>query len=146
MFAGPGGTSHYNEQLKYLFRLLKALPEVIPLGDAHNFVGYPRSSSKLAASNLRTPAGETIIIQFKSRGPGLEEVVTVLTMAPFRTTPVPLSKLFAMEDLLADVPVVGANEIRSLADWSGEVSVGVSRPGKAAGKKAWDGEAEKIAF
>ncbi|KAJ7030030.1 hypothetical protein C8F04DRAFT_1187195 [Mycena alexandri] len=49
-------------------------------------------------------------------------------------------------DLLADVPVAGANEIRSLADWSGEVSVGVSRQGRAAGKKTWDGEAEKIAF
>ncbi|KAJ7713735.1 hypothetical protein B0H16DRAFT_1702278 [Mycena metata] len=142
MFAGPGGTSHYNEQLKYLFRLLKALPEVIPLGDAHNFVGYSPDPEKLIETGSvqsvshaceisfgarRTPAGETIIIQFKSRGPGLEEVVTVLTMAPFRTTPVPLSKLFAMELV-------------------GEVSVGVSRPGKAAGKKAWDGEAEKIAF
>ncbi|KAJ7769822.1 ribonuclease H-like domain-containing protein [Mycena metata] len=49
-------------------------------------------------------------------------------------------------DLLADVPVVGANEIRSLADWAGEVSLGVSRQGRAAGKKTWNGEAEKIAF
>ncbi|KAJ7719512.1 ribonuclease H-like domain-containing protein [Mycena metata] len=49
-------------------------------------------------------------------------------------------------DLLADVPVVGANAICSLADWSGEVSAGSSRQGRAAGKKAWDGEAEKMGF
>ncbi|KAJ7037226.1 hypothetical protein C8F04DRAFT_1180637 [Mycena alexandri] len=57
-----------------------------------------------------------------------------------------LRALESDRDLLADVPVVGANEMCSLADWPGEVSVGFSRQGRAAGKKTWDREAEKIAF
>ncbi|KAJ7353045.1 hypothetical protein DFH08DRAFT_804628 [Mycena albidolilacea] len=34
------GVAYYDEELKYLFRLLKALPDDIPSGNAHDFIGY----------------------------------------------------------------------------------------------------------
>ncbi|KAJ6465143.1 hypothetical protein DFH09DRAFT_1112751 [Mycena vulgaris] len=49
-------------------------------------------------------------------------------------------------DLLADKPIEGADAIRSLADWSEDVVGGVQGHRKAAGKKIWDGEVEKLVF
>ena len=91
---GDMGSSYYNEELKQLSRLLRALPDSIPLGDAHNFLDYVPDPEKvqdygcvksvlnraleLSFGSRRTPAGETILTVFKSRGTGLEEVVAVL--------------------------------------------------------------------
>ncbi|KAJ7893768.1 hypothetical protein B0H13DRAFT_2527411 [Mycena leptocephala] len=88
------GVTYYHEELKDLLRLLKHLPEGIPIGNDHNFVGYAPDGKRVdevgclksvVAHDIgrsfglrRTPAGEHIIISFKSRGPGLEEVVVVL--------------------------------------------------------------------
>ncbi|KAJ6540922.1 hypothetical protein DFH09DRAFT_1089686 [Mycena vulgaris] len=49
-------------------------------------------------------------------------------------------------DLLADKPIEGADAIRSLADWSEDVVGRVQGHRKAAGKKIWDGEVEKLVF
>ncbi|KAJ6503049.1 hypothetical protein DFH09DRAFT_1441045 [Mycena vulgaris] len=49
-------------------------------------------------------------------------------------------------DLLADKPIEGADAIRSLADWSEDVVGGVQGHRKAAVKKIWDGEVEKLVF
>jgi hypothetical protein len=92
--SASGGVSHYQEELKDLLRLLKHLPDSIPIGNAHNFESYAPDgkdvdekgciksvvSHALGSSfgSRRTPAGEDVIITFKSRGPALEEVVTVL--------------------------------------------------------------------
>ncbi|KAK6987730.1 DUF659 family protein [Favolaschia claudopus] len=87
------GPSFYHEEIKELHRLLKRLPDNIPVGNAHNFIGYVPDGKAVdedgrhtvVAHDLgrsfgarRTPAGEDIIVAFKSRGPALEEVVTVL--------------------------------------------------------------------
>ncbi|KAJ7105930.1 hypothetical protein C8R44DRAFT_363745 [Mycena epipterygia] len=88
------GVTYYDEELKHLHRLLKALPDTIPIGDAHNFLGYVPNAQKVldtgckisvvshalevSFGSRRTPAGDTIIPTFKSQGPCLEEVVTVL--------------------------------------------------------------------
>ncbi|KAJ7831587.1 hypothetical protein B0H14DRAFT_3463919 [Mycena olivaceomarginata] len=41
------GVTYYDEELKHLFRLLKALPDDIPSGDAHNFTGYVPDPEKV---------------------------------------------------------------------------------------------------
>ncbi|KAF8176825.1 ribonuclease H-like domain-containing protein [Mycena galopus ATCC 62051] len=88
------GVTYYQEELKDLLRLLKNLPDTIPIGNHHNFVGYAPDGKEVdkkgccksvvshdigsSFGQRRTPAGEDIIIAFKSRGPGLEQVVEVL--------------------------------------------------------------------
>ncbi|KAJ6560539.1 hypothetical protein DFH09DRAFT_1083409 [Mycena vulgaris] len=88
------GVTYYDKGLKHLVRLLKALPESIPIGEAHNFMDYVPDPKKVADTGRvksvashslevsfgarRTPTGETVIIVFKSRGPALQEVATVL--------------------------------------------------------------------
>ncbi|KAJ7256409.1 ribonuclease H-like domain-containing protein [Mycena rebaudengoi] len=89
------GVTFYDEELKYLLRLLKALPHTIPIGETHNF-GYKPDPKKVedagctktivshwleisfGARKMPGPAGAKIIVAFKSRGPALEEIVTVL--------------------------------------------------------------------
>ncbi|KAF8209975.1 hypothetical protein K438DRAFT_1960205 [Mycena galopus ATCC 62051] len=41
------GVTYYDEELKYLFCLLKALPDVIPSGDAYDFTGYVPDPEKV---------------------------------------------------------------------------------------------------
>ncbi|KAJ6615949.1 hypothetical protein B0H10DRAFT_2219962 [Mycena sp. CBHHK59/15] len=88
------GVTYYDEELKYLLRLLKALPDDIPIGDAHNFLDYTPNPEKVKDTGCvksvvshslevsfgarRTGAGETIEVKYKSRGLALEEVTTVL--------------------------------------------------------------------
>ncbi|KAF8216794.1 hypothetical protein K438DRAFT_1953692 [Mycena galopus ATCC 62051] len=89
------GVTYYQEGLKDLLRLLKNLPDtIILIGDHHNFIEYApdgkevdkKGCSKSIVSHdigssfgqHRTPAGKDIIITFKSRDPGLEQVVEVL--------------------------------------------------------------------
>ncbi|KAJ7307791.1 ribonuclease H-like domain-containing protein [Mycena albidolilacea] len=79
------GVTYYNEELKMLLRLLKALPDTIPEGDLHDFRHYvldPIKMKDIGSQVLvwlpRWPGGEEIITSFQSRGPALEEVVTVL--------------------------------------------------------------------
>ncbi|KAJ7837881.1 hypothetical protein B0H14DRAFT_3701639 [Mycena olivaceomarginata] len=92
--SASGGVTHYHEEMKDLLRLLQHLPDTIPIGDDHNFIGYAPNGKDVdekgciktvishdigrSFGSRRTPAGEDIIITFKSRGPGLEEVVNVL--------------------------------------------------------------------
>ncbi|KAJ7692822.1 hypothetical protein B0H14DRAFT_2651581 [Mycena olivaceomarginata] len=76
------GATYYDEELKYLYRLVKNLPDVIPEGNAHDFTNYvpdPQRQKTSAAQKLGgTPSGETITVSFKLCGPPLEKVVTVL--------------------------------------------------------------------
>ncbi|KAJ6615946.1 hypothetical protein B0H10DRAFT_2219957 [Mycena sp. CBHHK59/15] len=88
------GVTYYDEELKYLLCLLKALPDDIPIGDAHNFLDYTPNPEKVKDTGCvksvvshslevsfgarRTGAGETIEVKYKSRGLALEEVTTVL--------------------------------------------------------------------
>ncbi|KAJ7216145.1 hypothetical protein C8J57DRAFT_1483100 [Mycena rebaudengoi] len=90
------GVTFYDEQLKYLLRLLKALPHTIPIGETHNFIGYVPDPQEVidtgctkavvshtleisfGARKMPGPAGAKMIIAFKSRGVALEEVTTVL--------------------------------------------------------------------
>ncbi|KAJ6583697.1 hypothetical protein B0H10DRAFT_1962047 [Mycena sp. CBHHK59/15] len=85
------GVTYYDEELKYLLRLLKALPDDIPIGDAHNFLDYTPNPEKVKDTGCvksvvshslevsfgarRTGAGETIEVKYKSRGLALEEVL-----------------------------------------------------------------------
>ncbi|KAJ6491166.1 hypothetical protein C8R45DRAFT_928993 [Mycena sanguinolenta] len=70
--------------------------------------------------------------------------------APETTLPVSRDgvdiRLPFFRDLLAEKPVPGANEIRSLAEWSGDGSAEIQKAKSSAGKKFWDGEAEKLKF
>ncbi|KAJ7613363.1 hypothetical protein DFH06DRAFT_1370699 [Mycena polygramma] len=90
------GATYYDEELKYLLKLLKNLPQTIPVGDSHNFIGYVPDAAKVHETGcVKTvvshkleislwgtqgagPTGARIIVAFKSRGPGLEEVVPLL--------------------------------------------------------------------
>ncbi|KAJ6573675.1 hypothetical protein B0H10DRAFT_2236950 [Mycena sp. CBHHK59/15] len=49
-------------------------------------------------------------------------------------------------DLLAEKPIPGADTIRSLAEWSVDGSVEGQKSTTVAGKKIWDGAAQKIKF
>ncbi|KAJ7907499.1 hypothetical protein B0H13DRAFT_2332314 [Mycena leptocephala] len=51
-------------------------------------------------------------------------------------------RLPVFRDLLSDTPVVDADKIRSIAEWSESSVVGAESRGEAAGKKVWDGEAD----
>jgi hypothetical protein len=88
------GVTYYNEELKMLLRLLKVLSDTIPEGDLHDFRHYVLDPIKMKdigcaktvlSAKLKSsfgyhggPGGEEIITPFQSRGPALEEVVTVL--------------------------------------------------------------------
>ncbi|KAJ7689830.1 hypothetical protein B0H17DRAFT_1291940 [Mycena rosella] len=85
---------------------------------------------KISFGPRQTPAGDPLEIVFKSRGPALEEVVTVLRK-----------------------PIIGnagtnlrASAIRSLAECSNNGVLEGQGGRKAVGKKSWDGKAEKVAF
>ncbi|KAJ7681272.1 hypothetical protein B0H17DRAFT_1205940 [Mycena rosella] len=76
------------------FRLLKSLPPSIPAGKLHNFFGYIPDPQKVVDTGCvrsvvshrleisfgprQTPAGDPLEIVFKSGGPALKELVTVL--------------------------------------------------------------------
>jgi hypothetical protein len=88
------GVTYYNNELKELHRLLKHLPDTIPIGDQHDFIGYVPPQERVEFTGCiktvvnarleivfgarRTGAGENVIIKFKSRGPALEAVISVL--------------------------------------------------------------------
>lgn len=89
------GVTYYDEQIKYLLRLLKALPETIPTGAVHDFIGYKPDPEKvkdagcvksvvshsleISFGSRHSPANNAkVTVTFKSRGKPLEEVTTVL--------------------------------------------------------------------
>ncbi|KAJ6543470.1 hypothetical protein B0H10DRAFT_1970404 [Mycena sp. CBHHK59/15] len=49
-------------------------------------------------------------------------------------------------DVLSDKPIPGANEIRSLADWSERATGSTEAGKKAAGDLTWEGEVETLVF
>jgi hypothetical protein len=80
------GATYYNEELKYLYRLLKNLPNVIlkAMPTTSQITSLIRKRQKTSAapkvwsaklSSLHL-AGETITVSFKPRGSPLKEVVT----------------------------------------------------------------------
>ncbi|KAF8210054.1 hypothetical protein K438DRAFT_1753657 [Mycena galopus ATCC 62051] len=133
------GVTYYDEELKHLFCLLKALPDVIPSGDAYDFTGYVHDPEKceagLAVLNAADSnhAGEVNSISFAAE--------TIANSRDGVDITVPFFK-----DLLADSPVEGANAIRSLADWSGGGVRSGGNAKKATGSTAWDGETAKLVF
>ncbi|KAJ7265058.1 hypothetical protein C8J57DRAFT_1718386 [Mycena rebaudengoi] len=69
------GVTFYDEQLKYLLRLLKALPHTIPIGETHNFIGYvPDPQEVIDTGCTKAVVSHTLEISFVA----LEEVTTVL--------------------------------------------------------------------
>jgi hypothetical protein len=44
--------TYYDEELKYLYRLLKNLPDVIPEGNVHNFTNYVPDLQKTVSNGL----------------------------------------------------------------------------------------------
>ncbi|KAJ7884538.1 hypothetical protein B0H14DRAFT_2564254 [Mycena olivaceomarginata] len=84
------GATYYDEELKYLYHLLKNLPDVIPEGNAHDFTNYVPEPQKTKDSGCTksvgsqalkssfgwhgTPSGETITVSFKLCGPPLEYI------------------------------------------------------------------------
>ncbi|KAJ7847593.1 hypothetical protein B0H14DRAFT_2583483 [Mycena olivaceomarginata] len=44
------GATYYDEELKYLYHLLKNLPDVIPEGNAHDFTNYVPDPQKTKTS------------------------------------------------------------------------------------------------
>ncbi|KAJ7252498.1 hypothetical protein C8J57DRAFT_1474148 [Mycena rebaudengoi] len=109
----PSGVAHYDEELKYLGRLLRALPEAIPLGDCHDFIGYIPDPKKIAVA-------------------GCTQTVVILRH----------NNTF-FRDLLTDKPVDGANKVTSLSNWSGTAIDSGGNGTQSGGKISWDGEAEK---
>ncbi|KAJ7272345.1 hypothetical protein C8J57DRAFT_1467809 [Mycena rebaudengoi] len=110
----PSVAAHYDEELQYLGRLLRALPEAIPLGDCHDFIGYIPDPKKIAVAGCtQTVSCGTITLPF------------------FR-------------DLLTDKPVDGANKVMSLSNWSGTAINSGGNGTQSGGKISWDGEAEKM--
>jgi hypothetical protein len=154
--------------LKDLNRLLKHLPDSIPIGNEHDFFGFAPNGK--AADQLgclmsvvshalgkslglrRSPAGDDITVTFKSRGPALEEVVTVLRnyitgSGGSHRDGVDITAPF-FRDLLADKAIPGANDIRSLENWAERAAGSAqSQSGKnAAGKSMWQGEVDTLEF
>ncbi|KAJ7883637.1 hypothetical protein B0H14DRAFT_3857252 [Mycena olivaceomarginata] len=159
---------------------LRALPDTIPEGDLHEFRHYVLDPIKMKdigcaktvlSAKLKSsfgyrggPRGEEIITSFQSRGPALEEVVTVLrdyitgTGAVDSDEDISSYSLYSTEleqrrdgvditlpffrDLLSDKPIDGADAIRSI----GEGSKSGGKAKNKASSTVWDGEAEKIAF
>ncbi|KAJ7077758.1 hypothetical protein C8R44DRAFT_863211 [Mycena epipterygia] len=92
--SGSGPT--YYDELKRLHRLLKSLPDTISTGTVHNFADYrpdpervkfTGSVQSVVSHSLEVsfgprkepgPTEKEIIVAFKSRGAGLEEVVSFL--------------------------------------------------------------------
>ncbi|KAJ7694302.1 hypothetical protein B0H14DRAFT_3530736 [Mycena olivaceomarginata] len=123
------GVTYYAEQLKYLLRLLKALPETIPIGDAHNFI-------VVDAGCVKTIVSHSLEISFGSRQ-DLTLWVDDLT-----------------EGATAAIEAAGGRvrrfapefESASLGEWSGDRGPDIRTAGKAAGGTVWDAEAELITF
>ncbi|KAJ7822723.1 hypothetical protein B0H14DRAFT_3470499 [Mycena olivaceomarginata] len=93
------GVTYYDEELKHLFRLLKALPHDIPSGNAHDFISYiPDPEGAKDFGSVQSVVSHSLEVSF---GPSRDGVDIT---APF------------FRDLLADSPVQGADAIRSPAD------------------------------
>ncbi|KAJ6597809.1 hypothetical protein DFH09DRAFT_1071773 [Mycena vulgaris] len=56
-----GGATYYNEELEDLLRLLKHLPESIPLGEAHNFISYVPDAEKVRPTWELRDAVQTVV-------------------------------------------------------------------------------------
>ncbi|KAJ6560727.1 hypothetical protein B0H10DRAFT_1966841 [Mycena sp. CBHHK59/15] len=152
------GPTHYSEELKNLLRLLKDLPETIPEGNTHNFIGYvpdPARPTKQWAKRGNAPPQTTITIECQA---GLEALNAVEDNQDEDQSPHPPAqkelevhrdgvdiRLPFFRDLLADTPVQGATAIQSLADWSSD-GIAQDKSGGTSAGKAWDVEAEKIVF
>ncbi|KAJ7857152.1 hypothetical protein B0H14DRAFT_3448124 [Mycena olivaceomarginata] len=132
------GVTYHDEQLKYLLRLLNALPETIPIGDAHNFIGYSSEcEARLAAlDSMNDDVGSD-----NAPPPGSVSLSTL----PLDRDGVDIRLPF-LRDLLSDKLLEGADVIRSLGEWSGNCGLDIRTAGKAAGATVWDAEAELITF
>ncbi|KAJ6556757.1 hypothetical protein DFH09DRAFT_1084461 [Mycena vulgaris] len=120
------GLSYYDKELKHSICLLKALPESIPMRSPQFHGLVPNAVDDDEDDN--PPAGAVSQTTLNVLLDGVD------IWLPF------------FRDLLADKPIEGADAIRSLANWSEDVVGGVQGDRKAAGKKIWDGEVEKLVF
>jgi hypothetical protein len=140
------GVTYYDEKFKHLFRLLKALPDDIPSGNTHDFIGYiPDPEETKDFGSVQSVVSHLLGVSFAADSDPTGKVgsvsVAVETIATSRDG-IDITAPF-FRDLLADSPVQGADAIWSLADWP-EGSAGSSGSAKTAtGNTSWDGEAEK---
>ncbi|KAJ7089010.1 hypothetical protein C8R44DRAFT_819005 [Mycena epipterygia] len=144
------------EELKRL-HLLKSLPDTIPTGTVHNFADYrpdpeqvkfTGSVQSVVSHSLEVsfgpreepgPTGKEIIVAFKSRGAGLEEVVSVLRDHITGNAGENLI-LAGWVDSLTKAEIVTLE----LPDWS-ESALGEGVRGPS-GMAVWDGAADKMVF
>ncbi|KAF8174801.1 hypothetical protein K438DRAFT_1771383 [Mycena galopus ATCC 62051] len=167
------GVTYYQEELKDLLRLLKNLPDTIPIGDHHNFIGYAPDGKEVDEKGCSKSV---------SRGPGLEQVVEVLRSfitgnggpnrletpcpAMSENPPDPSSNAFPglsatsidsrhdgvditlpfFRDLLSDKPIAGASVVGSLANWAEQVESTARRGKNSAGNTTWEGEVDSLTF
>ncbi|KAJ6545840.1 hypothetical protein DFH09DRAFT_1321376 [Mycena vulgaris] len=112
------GVTYYNEELKELLRLLKHLPDTIPLGDDHNFIGYVPDPEQVSDDCEAGLAAVNEIDDSPESGSPLDSLAFDI-----ERDAVDITILF-FYDCLSDEPVPGADEIRSLSIWVG-TSVGL---------------------
>ncbi|KAJ6521277.1 hypothetical protein DFH09DRAFT_1097877 [Mycena vulgaris] len=152
------GISYYDKELKHLVCLLKALPEsekptisrisnyvtpsITPECQAGEKIFFSVPPDKEITSDVcRGWTGATLLNavdddEDDSPPAGAVSQTTLNVLRDGVDIRLPFFR-----DLLADKPIEGADAIQSLADWSEDVVGGVRGHRKAAGKKAWDGEA-----
>ncbi|KAJ7843215.1 hypothetical protein B0H14DRAFT_2585857 [Mycena olivaceomarginata] len=104
------GVTYYDEELKYLYHLLKNLPDVIPEGNAHDFTNYVPDPQKTKDFGCT------------------KSVVSQALKSSFGW------------DLLLDKPVQGADAIHGLAGWPEGSAGGVGKWKKRANTTVWEAE------
>ncbi|KAJ6475159.1 hypothetical protein DFH09DRAFT_1109318 [Mycena vulgaris] len=127
------GATYYNEELKELLWLLKHLPDTIPLGDGHSFIGYVPDLEKVVDTGLLMHLAHlmrAINHQWHryQMTPSTSNATVDITIPFFRDEPVP-----------------GADEIRSLLTWVGTSGKTASRA-KPAARLIFGGEVEGLDF
>ncbi|KAJ6507624.1 hypothetical protein DFH09DRAFT_1101012 [Mycena vulgaris] len=134
------GVSYYDKELKHLVCLLKALPESEKptISRISNYV--TPSNTPECQAGLEVP---NVVDDEEDDSPPAGAVSQTTLNVPRDGVDI---RLPFFRDLLADKPIEGADAIRSLADWSEDIVGGVQGHRKAAGKKVWDGEVEKLVF
>ncbi|KAJ6630235.1 hypothetical protein B0H10DRAFT_1939024 [Mycena sp. CBHHK59/15] len=144
--SGSGGVVYYDEKLKYLLQLLKGLPQAIPIGDHHNFLGYVLDPEKVLETGCQKLVITALNAAYSDNTEGGDTITSFsATVLDTLCDGVDITLPF-FRDLLADKPIEGANANWSLADWSKGGEVNRERGKNALHHMVWDGEAEKVVF
>ncbi|KAJ7215248.1 hypothetical protein C8J57DRAFT_1255530 [Mycena rebaudengoi] len=122
----PSGVAYYDEELKYLARLLRA-----------SSIGECEAGLAALNSALTDDSGDSALSD-------LDDLDVEATIPLWRDG-VDITLPF-FRDLVTDKPVDGANKVSSLSNWSGTAIDSGGNGTRSGGKISWDGEAEKWYF